>query len=205
MDEIIIPEKIISRVAGRAVPKPANGQNTDDIIPARYLKKITFKEMGESVYFDERFKNGQPVSDHPFNDERYQGASILVAGNNYGCGSSREHAPQALKRYGIKAIIAGSYAGIFEGNCGKIGVVAVTVPDSQRAEIVNFVQNNPSVEVAIDLKKKQITYDGSIVPLGMPESRRQSFLDGAWDEMAILQRSKNIDEVEKNLSYLFFK
>ena len=114
-DKFIIPENQIIEVNGRGIPKPANDQNTDDIIPARYLKEITFANMGEYAYFDERFKDGNPVEDHPFNDSKYQGATILIGGANYGCGSSREHAPQALHRYGVNAIVAPSFAEIFAG------------------------------------------------------------------------------------------
>lgn len=201
---MIIPEKIISKVEGRAIPKPANHQNTDDILPANYLNKITFKEMSKYVFFFERYRDGKPALDHPFNDQRYAGANILIAGVDFGAGSSREHAPQALKRYGISAIIAGSYAGIFETNCGKIGVPAITVPEEVINELADYVIKNPNTQFTIDLKKKQIEYDGKTLTFEMSEARRQSFLDGTWDEMSILQQS-DISKIEQNLPYLFFK
>lgn len=206
MSTLIIPEKSISKIKGRAIPKPANDQNTDDIVPARYLKEITFEKMGEYAYADERFKDGKPVEDHPLNDPKYRGGSILVAGANYGCGSSREHAPQALRRYGIRAIIAESFAEIFAGNCASLGVVGVAVPTKNIAEIVESIRKNPSAEIEIDLGKKVIRYGDRTIGFEMPEGRRQALLNGTWDAMAILEQNREeIASVEKELPYLSFK
>lgn len=206
MNKITIEEKIIKNVKGRAVPKPANDQNTDDIVPARYLKEITFKNMGEYVYYDERFKDGELVKEHPFNDDKYKGANILIAGANYGCGSSREHAPQALHRYGIKAIIAESFAEIFAGNCTSLGIVGVTVSAKDISELVDFIQQNPSIELDIDLSGKKIKYNGKTIEFDISEGKRQSFLNGTWDAMAILQQNeKGIKEISAKLDYLSFK
>src|SRR3989344_8528507 len=128
MESLKIQEKAIEKIVGKAIPKPSNDQNTDDIVPARYLKEITFAKMGNYAYFDERFKDGKEVKEHVFNQPAHKGAKVLIAGANYGCGSSREHAPQALKRFGIDAIIAESFAEIFAGNCASLGIVGVTVP-----------------------------------------------------------------------------
>lgn len=205
MDKITIKGKIIKNITGRAVPKPENDQNTDDIVPARYLKEITFRNMGEYVYYDERFKNGNPIKEHPFNNEKYQGSAILIAGANYGCGSSREHAPQALYRYGIRAIIAESFAEIFAGNCASLGIVGITIPAKEIKKLADYVKKNPSVEFNIDLENKVINYNKRTVEFDMPEGRRQSFLNGTWDAMAILQKNeRDVEEIVKRLDYLKF-
>jgi 3-isopropylmalate/(R)-2-methylmalate dehydratase small subunit len=164
-DNFVIPESQIIKIKGRCIPKPANDQNTDDIVPARYLKETTFTNMGGYVFFDERIKDGKPVANHPFNDSKYRGATILIASVNFGCGSSREHAPQALHRYGIKAIVAPSFAEIFADNCLSLGVVVVTVSLKDTSELADFIQQSPSVEIEIDLDDKVIRYAGKTVPL----------------------------------------
>lgn len=196
----------ITNVKGTAVPKTANDQNTDDIVPARYLKEITFSRMGEYAYFDERAKEGEK---HPFNNPRYQDANILIAGANYGCGSSREHAPQALKRFGIDAIIAESFAEIFAGNCASLGVVGVTVPVEVVTFLAKHVLRSPATLFDIDLERKLIEYkngckEGTVM-FDIPEGRRKAFLDGTWDAMTVLQRDQEgIQRVEKSLEYLKF-
>ena len=190
----------ITNIKGRGIPKPSNDQNTDDIVPARYLKEITFSRMGEFVYFDERAQEGEK---HPFNDTKYQGANILIAGANYGCGSSREHAPQALKRFGIDAIVAESFAEIFRGNCTSLGVVTVTVAPGDLQTLLDVVKKDPHSEFYIDLLRKKIRYDD--VPFEIPNSIRQAFLEGTWDAMAVLQKDEEgIQRVEKGLEYLNF-
>ncbi len=200
-----IEDKVISDVKGRGIPKPGTDQDTDRIIPARYLKEITFKRMGEYVFIDERLRDGVPVEGHPFNDPKYKGAKILVAGSNFGCGSSREHAPQALQRWGIDAIIAPSYAEIFAGNCAAIGLVAVTTSEEDARNLVAFLMENPDSYVTINLEGKTIAYGSEIRKLDLPEGRRQSFLNGSWDRMAVLQQNdKGIRKVEEQLPYLKF-
>jgi len=206
MDEFVIKENIIDKVTGRAIPKPANDQNTDDILPARYMKEITFANMGKYVYFDERNKEGKEVLTHSFNDPTFRGGNILVAGANYGCGSSREHAPQALYRYGIRAIIAESFAEIFAGNCASLGIVGVTIPKTEIAKLIDFITKNPNTQVIVDLKDKKIKYSNKEIPLEIIEGRRQAFLNGTWDALTILQQNKEgIKTVENKLNYLKFK
>ena len=207
MTSLIIPGKIISVVRGRAIPKPEDNQNTDDIVPARYLKEITFSEMGNYAFIDERLKDGQPVQGHPFNDDRYEGANILIGGANFGCGSSREHAPQALHRYGIDAIIAASFAEIFAGNSYNIGLVGVTVPAKTIAAMAECAQKNPLADLSIDLKTKMIAYGPmGLISFDMPEDRKIGFLNGTWDAMTVLQQDKaGIAETAARLPYLNFK
>ncbi len=199
-DQLVIPENQIFEINGRGIPKPEDDQNTDDIVPARYLKEITFANMGEYAYFDERLKEGEA---HPFNDAKYQGATILVGGANYGCGSSREHAPQALHRYGIKAIVAPSFAEIFASNCASLGVVGVIVSPEDAKELANFVKENPFAEIKINLKDKVMSCAGQVISFKIPEGRRQAFLNGTWDAMTILQQSeKDVFRVVDDLDYI---
>lgn len=202
-NKLIIPENQITEITGKAVPKPEDDQNTDDIVPARYLKEITFANMGEYVYFDQRFKDGNPVENHPFNDSKYQGATILIGGANYGCGSSREHAPQALCRYGIKIIIAPSFAEIFAGNCASLGIVGINVSRENIAELVGAVEQNPSTEFVINLNDKTIRYGDKSITFDIPEGRRQAFLNGTWDAMTILEQSQaEVEKVVEGLEYI---
>ncbi|MDP1729023.1 MAG: 3-isopropylmalate dehydratase small subunit [archaeon] len=202
---LVIPEKRIAHIVGRAIPKPANDQNTDDIMPARYLKEITFKDMGKYVYADERFMAGITNPLHPFNESKYNGANILLAGANYGCGSSREHAPQGLLKYGIKAIVAESFAEIFAGNCAAIGIVPVTMDRSNIELLVSETEQNPKGEFVLDLVIKSLEFNRSAQGLGfdIPEGRRRAFLNGTWDSMAVLQQNQEqVELVRKNISYL---
>jgi len=198
-------KSIIEAVSGTIFPKPANDQNTDDIIPARYMKEITFCSMGKYVYYDERFKFGAEVKEHPFNNPAYKNGSILVAGANYGCGSSREHAPQALFRFGVRAIIAESFAEIFAGNCASLGIVGVIVPANEIAALIEQAKKNPAAIVIIDLKEKKVKYAGKEIPFMMVEGRRQAFLNGTWDALTILQNEEKINRTEQKLEYLNFK
>lgn len=202
-EKIKIEENIIKEIVGRAIPKTTNDQNTDDIIPARFMKEITFANMGKYAYYDERYKDDVEISDHPLN--KYKGANILIGGANYGCGSSREHAPQAIARYGIKAIIAQSYAEIFAGNCASLGIVAVTISAEEISSLAEFITQNPAEEVIIDIENKVVKYSDKEIPLEMLEGRRQSFLNGTWDALAILANDKDgIAKVEDELAYLKF-
>ena len=202
-------EIIISNVIGTAIPKPEPDQNTDDILPARFLREITFTDMGLFVYFDERFRDGDPakvVQAHPFNDLKYRGASILIAGANYGCGSSREHAPQGLKRYGINAIIAPSFAEIFAGNCASLGIVGVTVPEQDLSGLLMGARQGDTA-FDIDLTEKLIKYGlKEKLAFDIPEGRRQAFLGGTWDAMAVLQRDQaGIKRTGAGLEYLSYQ
>jgi len=203
MVDVKIEENIISSVVGKAIPKTTNDQNTDDIIPARFMKEITFANMGNYAYYDERYKDGKEIPEHPLN--KYKGVNILIGGANYGCGSSREHAPQALSRYGIKAIIAESFAEIFAGNCASLGVVGVTIARKEIDALAEVVKQNPEIELKIDLENKKVSYSGKEVPIELLEGRRQSFLKGTWDALTILQQNQDgIKKIEDNLAYLKF-
>ncbi|KGE72033.1 3-isopropylmalate dehydratase small subunit [Spirochaeta lutea] len=185
----------VTEITGRAVPVVGDDIDTDRIIPARFLKEITFSRMGEYPFYDERFTPEGQKKDHPFNQEQYQGASILISNVNFGCGSSREHAPQSLVRWGIKAVVAESFAEIFAGNCIMLGTPAVTASPEDVAALQKKVQDDPGIEITLDLKTLEIRGADMIVKVSMPESRRQALLEGTWDSTSLLM--SNADRVKK--------
>ena len=184
----------ITAISGTAVPIRGNDIDTDRIIPARYLKEPTFARMGDYPFFDERFDPSGKKKDHPLNDPEYRGASLLFVNKNFGCGSSREHAPQALYRFGIKAIVGESFAAIFAGNCTMMGLPAVVVGAKEIDQLIKSVEENPRTEYTVDLEKKTISYGNQKLPFDMPESYRTALTQGYWDSTVLLRA--NLDEVK---------
>lgn len=190
----------ITEVSGTAVPIRGNDIDTDRIIPARYLKEVTFARMGEYPFFDERFDASGRKKDHPFNDPEYRGASLLFVNKNFGCGSSREHAPQALYRFGIKAIVGESFAAIFAGNCTMMGLPAVTAPAADIEQLMKRVAENPRTEYHLDLTKKLLTYGNQKIAIDLPETYRTALLTGSWDSTAMLRA--NLEQVKTTAAKL---
>jgi len=185
----------ITQVSGTAVPIRGNDIDTDRIIPARYLKEATFARMGEYPFFDERFDASKKKKDHPFNDPEYKGASILFVNKNFGCGSSREHAPQALYRFGIQAIVGESFAAIFAGNCTMMGLPTVVVGAKEIAQLMKSVEENPRTEYTVDLDSKTLSYGQQKLAIDLPETYRTALTQGFWDSTALLRA--NLDQVKK--------
>ena len=185
----------ITEIGGTAVPIRGNDIDTDRIIPARYLKEPTFARMGEYPFFDERFDSSGKKKDHPLNDPEYRGAAILFVNKNFGCGSSREHAPQALYRFGIKAIVGESFAAIFAGNCTMMGLPAVTVGAREIDQLMKSVEENPRTQYTIDLEKKTIAYSGHTLSIELPETYRTALTRGYWDSTALLRA--NLGQIKK--------
>ena len=193
-------ESKITRVAGRALVVRGNDIDTDRIIPARYLKEPTFSRMGDYPFFDERFDAAKKKKDHPFNDPEYKGASILFVNKNFGCGSSREHAPQALYRFGIQAIVGESFAAIFAGNCTMMGLPTVVVDAKEIAQLMKSVEDNPRTEYTVDLESRTISYGGEKIPIDLPETYRTALTQGYWDSTTLLRA--NLDAVKKTAAKL---
>ncbi len=187
-------------IRGRAIPLRGNNIDTDRIIPARYLKFVTFETLGQYAFQDERFDENGKEKDHPFNEERFKGAEILLVNKNFGCGSSREHAPQSLMRMGIGGIVGESFAEIFAGNCTALGIPTVALNLEEIDVIMTAVDNNPETEVVIDLEKKSVTAGEASFAFTMPEPYRQSLTSGTWDTTATLL--ENRDLVEKKATAL---
>ena len=174
----------ITAVSGTGVPVRGDDIDTDRIIPARYLKAVTFDGLGDHAFQDERVASDGSRKGHPFDDPRYAGASVLFVNGNFGCGSSREHAPQALYRSGIRAIVGGSFAEIFAGNCLVMGLPLLT--SDLVAEWQDRVEAAPDTPVRVDLEECTITLGGDTWPVKMPEAARRSLVSGTWDSTAAL-------------------
>lgn len=189
----------ISRVTGTAIPLVLDDIDTDRIIPARFLRCVTFDGLGEHAFEDDRQQNPQ----HPFNDPRYRDAKILLAGRNFGCGSSREHAPQSLMRWGIQAVVAESFAEIFFGNCVSLGIPAVCASPADIQQLEAAVQADPALVMTVDLESQQIQCSNQSYPFTLPDSARVALLTGEWDFLAqLLQGEQEIRTTASNLPYL---
>jgi 3-isopropylmalate/(R)-2-methylmalate dehydratase small subunit len=171
------------RVDGRACVLRGDDIDTDRIIPARYLRCVTFDDVGEHAFEDDR---EQAKGDHPFDDERYQGASILIVGKNFGCGSSREHAPQALMRSGFDAFVGGSFAEIFFGNCTALGLPCVTLSPEDLSALMDSVTVAPGEPLAVDLEAREVRHRGTTWALAISDGTRDQLLEGTWNATAVL-------------------
>jgi 3-isopropylmalate/(R)-2-methylmalate dehydratase small subunit len=194
----------ITSVTGRAVPVVGNDIDTDRIIPARFMKCVTFDGLGEFLFYDVRKDptTGQ-MTNHALNDPRFKGGTILLSGANFGCGSSREHAPQAIQKYGFKAIIAESYAEIFFGNSTTLGMPCVTAAREDIAKIAAAVEKDPKTEVTIDLVKLEARFAGQTVKITQRESARDALVNGRWDAIGeLLDGVPAVKETAKRLPYL---
>ena len=191
----------ISNMNGKCISLIGNDIDTDRIIPARFLKCVNFDSLGKSVFEDDR---RTLKGKHPFDLEENKNASILVVNSNFGCGSSREHAPQALMRWGIKAIIGESFADIFYSNCIAIGIPCFTLPKKSVEEIQNYCDNQ-SLFLEIDLKNLSAQSKDLNFNLEIKESSRKMFLSGEWDATSTLLDNKNLIENKFNhLPYIKF-
>jgi 3-isopropylmalate/(R)-2-methylmalate dehydratase small subunit len=195
-------EKIL-RVAGRAVHVPGNDIDTDRIIPARFMKCVTFDGLGEFLFYDMRRNADGSEKAHPLNDPAHKGATILISGMNFGCGSSREHAPQALQKYGIRGVIAEGFAEIFYGNSTTLGMPCVVAsrPDIER--IAAAIGADPSTEVVIDLVGQKISFAGQTVGASVRESARDALVNGRWDPIGeLIEGAPAAARVAGQLSYM---
>ena len=172
----------VTRISGTAIPLLLDDIDTDRIIPARYLRCVTFDGLGEHAFEDDR----QQDPGHPFNNDRFAGAGVLVAGRNFGCGSSREHAPQALMRWGLRAIVAESFGEIFFGNSTGLGIPAMTLERDRLESLGADVGADPTIEVTVDLEAGTLAWGEETAEAGMPESARTALVSGEWDFLSQL-------------------
>ena len=192
-------------IKGQGIVLHGNDIDTDRIIPARYLRTVTFEGLGEHVFEDDRAQLQQQGRVHPFDEARFRDATVLLVNRNFGCGSSREHAPQALNRWhkGIRAIVGESFAEIFLGNCVSLGMPCVVVDAAAIEGLQKAVAADPSVTVTVDLQEKVVSAGALRVPLRIPEGVRQQFLDGRWDTTGELLANRNaILALAQKLPYL---
>jgi 3-isopropylmalate/(R)-2-methylmalate dehydratase small subunit len=189
----------IEMISGTAVPLLLDDIDTDRIIPARYLRCVTFDGLGEHAFEDDRKQDSR----HPFDDPRFQGGRVLVAGRNFGCGSSREHAPQSLMRWGIQAVVAESFAEIFFGNCTSLGIPCVCAARAGLEKLVAAIQADPKLLVTVDLVGCEVRFGSQSAKVTMIDSARQSLVSGQWDFLGqLLDNQAGIAATAAKLPYL---
>ncbi len=180
----------IQNITGRAIHIPGDDVDTDRITPARYLKVITFDTLGEALFYDERFNSDGSEKNHPLNDPRFIGSSIMLVGSNFGCGSSREHSPQAIYRAGFRAVIGESFAEIFFSNSTNLSIPCVKANKSDITALAAAVEQNPSLEVNLDLMALEVRYnthyDTHSFKVEIASSAQSSLTNGRWDPIADL-------------------
>ena len=211
----------VDYVEGTGIPIRGNDIDTDQIIPARFMKVVTFDGLGQFSFFDLRFDDDDNEKDHPFNEERFQDANVMVVNNNFGCGSSREHAPQALMRWGIDAIIGEGFAEIFAGNCLALGIPTVTADHETINALQQWVDDNPDGEIEVDVRRETVTYGvresddsradqnsesselDNEINVSVDRAQREALVEGNWDTTALMKANENaIDETADSLPYL---
>jgi 3-isopropylmalate/(R)-2-methylmalate dehydratase small subunit len=195
----------VKQVTGTGVFIPGADIDTDRIIPARFMKCVTFDGLGEFAFYDVRFdsETGEKTN-HPLNDARFKDASILIAGVNFGCGSSREHAPQSLRKYGFNAVIAESFAEIFYGNSTTLAMPCVMASAADIAALRAAVEAKPDTIITIDLEKMTVrTCCDLEFPVKMPESAREALVSGRWDPIQeLIDNDAAINDRAKALHYV---
>jgi 3-isopropylmalate/(R)-2-methylmalate dehydratase small subunit len=181
----------ITSVSGRAVHVPGADVDTDRIIPARFMKCVTFDGLGEFAFYDVRKNEDGSDKAHPLNEPRFKGASILLADSNFGCGSSREHAPQALYRFGFRAVIAQSFAEIFFGNCTTLGIPCVIASEADIKALSDAVNADPTIEVTVDVANDEVRYGDKSFKANSSTTAKEALITGHWDPIGELLEGKD--------------
>ena len=193
----------ISMVEGKGVYVPGNDIDTDRIIPARFMKCVTFDGLGEYLFYDVRFDENGEEKDHSLNNPLFAQASIMISDANFGCGSSREHAPQSLFRAGFRAIVAGNFAEIFFGNATNLGIPCVSVENHDRKRLIELVEQLPDHDLSVDVANLKIRLGGIEIDCELRKGARDSLLNGTWDPLdELLTHRESIDRTADSLGYV---
>jgi 3-isopropylmalate/(R)-2-methylmalate dehydratase small subunit len=186
------------RVTGRGIPLAGHDIDTDRIIPARYLKGVTFEGLGEAVFGDARKQDPE----HPFNQAAYQGAAVLVVGANFGCGSSREHAPEALRRWGIQGLVGVSFAEIFFGNCTALGIPCLTADPEHVEWLQRAIAREPHRPITLDVEREEVRFGDRVIPGRIPPGTKSQLVTGTWNATGVLLEAGDaIEQVAHRLPY----
>ena len=192
----------ITEVTGRGIHVPGDDIDTDRIIPARFMKCVTFDGLGEYLFHDVRFDEDGNPKVHSLNDPVYENASIIISGSNFGCGSSREHAPQSIYRAGFRAVIAGNFAEIFFGNSINLGMPCLSMNEPDRKKLTDLVTGNPEAELKLDLIEGKLRSENLVLPFTLNEGARDSLIRGMWDPLEeLIEANSEIERVSKTLNY----
>ncbi len=192
-------DNVRRRIVGRGIALPGNDIDTDRIMPARYLKSVTFEGLEAHLFEDDR----RQAPDHPFNQVKYRGASILAVGQNFGSGSSREHAPEGLRRWGIRGIVGESFAEIFFGNCVAIGLPCLTLNAADAGWLMEAVARYPEQEILLDVEHRLVRFVRRTFPAMIPEGARHQLITGTWNAVQVLlEAGEEINRVAKRLPYI---
>jgi 3-isopropylmalate/(R)-2-methylmalate dehydratase small subunit len=198
-----MPIERIQRIAGRAIPLRGDNVDTDRIIPARFLKSITFEGLEQHLFEDDRQQLEAEGQRHPIADPKYRGARILLVNANFGCGSSREHAPQAIRRSGIEVVVGQSFSEIFFGNSVALGMPCVSADQAALDTLMGAVESDPALNVDVDLESMTVRAGGRSFSLTLPPGARESFLEGSWDATGLLlDRFEEVEATAARLPYL---
>jgi 3-isopropylmalate/(R)-2-methylmalate dehydratase small subunit len=196
----------ITTVEGTAIPVRGDDIDTDRIMPARFLRAVTFEGLEQHLFEDERAGSAagdRAASQHPFDDRRYREASILLVNRNFGCGSSREHAPQGLHRWGIRAVVGESFSEIFFGNALIIGLPCVTASPADVRQLMDRVETQPDARLRVDLQAGSCEVEGFRCAVSIPAAARDALVSGAWDTTGLLlERYGEVDAVAAKLPYI---
>lgn len=195
--------KAITHVKGTAVPIPGDDVDTDRIIPARFMKCLTFDGLGEFLFYDACRNEDGSKNSHPLNNPHFTGANIIIAGNNFGCGSSREHAPQSIYRAGFRAIIAEGFAEIFFGNCINLGMPCINASKETIEQLAGMVREDPATTISIDIAAQSIQVGQQTIACNVRDGARQALVEGRWDALSeLLEADTAIETVGQRLGYV---
>jgi 3-isopropylmalate/(R)-2-methylmalate dehydratase small subunit len=193
----------ITRVCGTPLPLRGDNIDTDRIIPARFLRSVSFEGLERHLFEDDVQQASAGGRVHPLADPQFQNASVLIVNENFGCGSSREHAPQAIRRRGFRAVVGQSFSEIFFGNSVALGMPCVTASAEDVAELLVAVERSPSTEVCVDLEQQTVSFGNTTRPVSLPQAARDSFLAGTWDATALLlDRFEEVERTARALPYV---